>query len=139
VWRQTTYYPFLHASRYGSGSVLDLQVSSPTYANPTFDAVPVLEAVATVNEERETLTIFAVNRGQDAVLPLECDLRGFKGYRVVEHLVLEHPDPKATNSAEAPNTVVSHGNGDASLDEGTLTATLPRLSWNVVRLGKAET
>ncbi|HEV2067129.1 MAG TPA: alpha-L-arabinofuranosidase C-terminal domain-containing protein, partial [Thermomicrobiales bacterium] len=96
---------------------------------------PVLEAVATVDKEHDTLTIYAVNRGQDAALPLRGDLRCFEGYRIVEHLVLEHPDPKATNSAEAPNTVVPHGNGDASLDGGTLTATLPRLSWNVIRLG----
>jgi len=138
VWCQTTYYPFLHASRYGSGNVLHLQIRSPSYANPTFDAVPVLEAVATMDEEHGTLTIFAVNRNQDGMLPLEGDLRGFEGYRVVEHLVLEHRDPKATNRAGAPDSVAPHGNGDASIDRGALTATLPMLSWNVIRLAKPK-
>jgi alpha-N-arabinofuranosidase len=139
AWRQTTYYPFLHASRYGRGSVLDIQVRSPAYNNPTFDAVPLLEAVATIDEEQETLTIFAVNRSQDAVLPLEGDLRALDGYQMVEHLVLEHADPKARNTTVAPATVAPHGNGDASLDGGTLTATLPPLSWNVIRLAQVTT
>ena len=139
AWRQTTYYPFLHASHYGLGSVLDVQVRSPSYDNPTFDAVPLLEAVATIDEAQETVTIFAVNRAQDAALSLEGDLRCLEGYRVVEHLVLEHADPKAANSADAPDTVAPHGNGDASLDGGTLTATLPQLSWNVIRLARAAT
>ena len=29
AWRQTIFYPFLHASRFGQGEVLDLQVRSP--------------------------------------------------------------------------------------------------------------
>ncbi|HEX6291867.1 MAG TPA: alpha-N-arabinofuranosidase [Herpetosiphonaceae bacterium] len=136
AWRQTIYYPFLHASRYGRGTVLDLQVSSPTYANKEFDAVPLLDAVAVLDQEREELSIFAVNRGQEGALPLEGDLRGTMGYRVVEHLVLEHPDPLATNTIERPNEVVPHTRGNAELSDGRLTATLAPLSWNVIRLSR---
>lgn len=136
AWRQTTYYPFLHASRYGRGSVLDLRVRSPHYENPVFDAVPLLEAVATIDDARETVTLFAVNRSQDGPLVLDGDLRFLDGYRVEEHIVLEHRDPKAANTADAPDAVVPHGRGDASLEGGALTATLPRLSWNVIRVGR---
>jgi alpha-N-arabinofuranosidase len=138
VWRQTTYYPFLHASRYGRGVALDVQVSAPAYENDTFGAVPLLDAVATLNEEAEQLTIFAVNRGQDGALPLEGDLRSLAGYAVVEHLVLEHEDPEATNTLERPDTVTPHAGGDAALSAGRLTATLPALSWNVIRLAKRK-
>ena len=31
AWRQTIYYPFLHASRFGRGTVLDLQIRVPHY------------------------------------------------------------------------------------------------------------
>lgn len=136
VWRQTTYYPFLHASRYGRGAVLDLQIITPHYDNPTFDSVPMLEAVATIDEAQDQVTIFAVNRTQEEALPLEGDLRDLSGYRVAEHLVLEHADPKATNTLERPDTVVPHARGDASLDGGRLTAMLPKLSWNVIRLAR---
>lgn len=138
AWRQTTFYPFLHASRYGRGAVLDLQVRSPTYPNETFDAVPLLDSVAVLDEEREELVVFAVHRGQEGPLPLEGDLRGVAGYKVVEHLVLEHADPLARNTVERPDEVVPHTRGDARLADGRLTATLPRLSWNVIRLAKAR-
>ena len=138
LWRQTIYYPFQHAAHFGRGTVLDLQIRSPTYANVRFGAVPLLDAVAVRDEAHETLVIFAVNRGQTGPLPLEGDLRGVSGYRVVEHLVLEHPDPTARNTAAQPTEVLPHAGGDARLANGRLTATLPRLSWNVIRLGKAS-
>ncbi len=84
------------------------------------------------------MTIFAVNRGQEAALPLEGDVRGIGGYHVVEHLVLEHADPLAKNTVEQPNEVVPHNRGDADLSDGRLTATLPPLSWNVIRLANSQ-
>jgi alpha-N-arabinofuranosidase len=138
AWRHTTYYPFLHASCFGRGTVLELQIASPVYDNATFGGVPLLEAIATLDEEHEHLTVFAVNRGQDAPLPLEGDLRAFPELQVVEHLVLEHADPKATNTLERPDEVVPHTGGDAAMRDGRLVATLPKLSWNVIRLARAS-
>jgi len=135
--RETIFYPLLHTSRLGRGTVLDLQVRSPHYENEEFDTVPMLDAAATLNEASEEVTIFAVNRSQHGPLPLEGDLRGVSGYGVVEHLVMEHDDPRAVNTAETPGTVVPHNRGDASLADGRLTATLPKLSWNVIRLSRA--
>ncbi len=137
AWRQTTFWPFLHASRFGRGVALNVaQVSGPRYDDPLFGEVSLLEAVATLDEEHESLTVFAVNRDEDGPLPLEGDIRGLAGYEVIEHLVLEHEDPGATNTAEDPNRVVPHKGGAAAMRDGTLSATLPRLSWNVIRLSK---
>jgi alpha-N-arabinofuranosidase len=138
VWREATYYPFMHASCFGRGTVLHLQVRSPVYRTPTFDAVPLLDAVAVLNEEHEEMTVFAVNRGQEGALPVQGDLRGIGSYRVVEHLVLEQPNPLAKNTVEQPNEVVPHKRGNAKLSDGRLTATLPKLSWNVIRLAKSR-
>jgi alpha-L-arabinofuranosidase len=135
AWRQATYFPFLHASHFGRGDVLDLHISSPCYASREFDEVPLLEAVATIDEEQGRATLFAVNRGQDEALLLEGDLRALPGYEVVEHLVLEHVNPKAINTLARPQEVWPHPRGDASLRDGVLTARLPKLSWNVIRLG----
>ncbi|MDQ3855982.1 MAG: alpha-N-arabinofuranosidase [Chloroflexota bacterium] len=138
AWRHTTYYPFLHASRYGRGTALQLLVQCPHYSNPTFDSVPSLEAVAVLDAEAEHLTVFAVNRDQSEPLQVEGDLRALPGYRVVEHLVLRDDDPKATNTLEQPDRVVPHSGGDARASEGRLSAALPPLSWNVIRLAGGE-
>jgi alpha-N-arabinofuranosidase len=58
---------------------------------------------------------------------------------VVEHLVLEHEDPKATNTAKHPDNVTPHKGGDATIQDGRLTVLLPRLSWNVIRLSRSPT
>jgi alpha-L-arabinofuranosidase len=139
AWRQTIFWPFLHASTYGRGTALNLAVESPRYDNDTFGEVPLLEAVATLNDDSGDLTLFAVNRDQEDSLSLEGDLRSFATYEVVEHLVLQHNDPKATNTAKHPHNVAPHDGGDAAMLNGRLTALLPRLSWNVIRMSQAST
>jgi alpha-N-arabinofuranosidase len=137
AWRQAIYWPFLHASRFGRGAALDVQVRVPSYDTPDGDEVPLVDAIATVDDAAETATIFAVNRSQDETMELAGDLRAFDGYRVVEHLVLAHDDPRARNTVESPDTVVPHDRGDAALAGGALQATLPALSWNAIRLARA--
>ena len=87
--------------------MLDLQIKSPTYACELTDEAPLLEAVATTDEAAETVTIFAVNRSQTESLGIEGDLRSLPGLEVVEHIVLEHEDSKARNTAECPDKVGS--------------------------------
>jgi alpha-N-arabinofuranosidase len=141
VWKQTIFYPFLHASKYGRGTVLDLRVSSPTYATKHYGDVPFLEAVAVTDADSGSMTVFAVNRSQDEKLELEGVLGGFTGLEVVEHIELNHHDPKAVNTAKRPHEVVPHAvSGKARVKEGRLSATLEPLSWNVIRIvtGRAD-
>ena len=136
VWRQTTFYPFLHTSLYGRGAALLPVIDSPVYDTKDFCDVPYLEAIATVNDEADELTIFAVNRDLEEPLILEGRLGNFEGYRVVEHITLTHLDLKAVNTEDNPDNVVPKRNGDAKLDGQLLTATLPKASWNVIRFRK---
>jgi alpha-N-arabinofuranosidase len=136
AWKQTIYYPFYHGSRFGRGVALNLNVSSPVYNDAEFDAVPYLEAVAVWNQAAESVTLFAVNRHLDDPLPLAGDARAFANYRVAEHITLTHPDLNIANTMDNPNNVAPQSNGDARLEEGKLTATLPKASWNVIRLSK---
>ena len=136
-WKQTIYYPFLHASRFGRGTSLDVQLSSPTYVTNQFDEVPVVTATATHNEVAETITIFAVNRHQSEPVLLECDLRALEEFDVVEHLVLTGDDPYAVNTVEQPDLVVPHPFFAAKVSDSRLGAVLPALSWNTIRLAKS--
>jgi alpha-N-arabinofuranosidase len=134
VLRQTIFYPFLHASLHGRGKAMQILIDSPKYPDKDFGDVPWLESVAVWHEENETLTVFAVNRHQMESLSLRGELRGFGGYHIVEHLVLEHSDPYARNTFAQPDAVRPHSRGDAQLNGAEINATLPGLSWNVIRL-----
>ena len=137
AWRQTSFFPFMHASRFGRGTVLRLEPDAPTYEVEGEGAVSALEATAVLDEAGGALTLFAVNRGADA-LPLEVLLRDLGGASVAEHLVLAGDDLDATNTAEAPDRVAPSQGSGASVEDGTLRAELPPRSWNVLRLTGAR-
>jgi alpha-N-arabinofuranosidase len=134
AWRQTIFYPFLHASLFGRGEVLETSIRSPVYENATHGEIPYLESIATFNREAGEVTLFAVNRNAAEELVIEGKLAGFDGYRVREHIVLAHADPKAANTKENPANVTPRSISTTSMEKGALRAVLPRLSWNVVRL-----
>lgn len=135
AWRQTTFFPFAQASRYGRGQVLDLRVAGPTYATAKYGEVPLLHATAVRDPESGAVTVFAVNRSQTEALPLEAALHGLEVSSVVEHSALADADPEARNTLEEPERVVPHAVAGTTLQGGTLRATLEPMSWNVIRLG----
>jgi alpha-N-arabinofuranosidase len=137
-WRQSIYYPLAHASHFGRGVALNLDIHSPAYEDREYGQVPYLEAVAVWNQEAASFTILAVNRHTDAVLPIEGEARAFLDYHVVEHITLTHSDLQARNTAECPDAIVPQRNGDARLEHGILHATLPQASWNVIRLRRSQ-
>lgn len=133
IWKQTIYYPYLHASVYGRGTALDVLVDSPKYDSKDFTDVPVLDAVAVESEEKDYLTIFALNKGtQDLVT--DCDLRDYPGCHVEEMLAYTSPDLKLSNSADCLDRVVPHTSSDYKLEDGRLTVKLAAYSWNVIRI-----
>lgn len=136
AWRQTIFYPYLHASRYGRGIALSTALRASRHDTRDFAGVTDVDSAAVWNDEKEELTIFAVNRDLKDSITLESDLRSFEGYRLKEHIVLENNDLFATNSAEsqpvAPKTVTDRDEQDG----GILKSCLAPASWNVIRLGK---
>ncbi|GAA2449827.1 alpha-N-arabinofuranosidase [Streptomyces glaucus] len=133
AWRQTTFFPFAQASRYGRGEVLDVRVDSPTYRTDKYGEADLLHATA-VRAEDGTVTVFAVNRSRTEPLPLDVALHGLDLTSVVEHSALADADPDARNTLDDPERVTPHTVEGTALDGGRLTAVLEPLSWNVIRL-----
>jgi alpha-N-arabinofuranosidase len=136
AWRQTTFHPFCLTSRYGRGTVLQTLVEAPTYETKRFGAVSSVDSVAVYNDGTEEVTLFAVNKDLEEDMEVTMDLRQFAGMKVLEHAVLEHEDLFAINSEADPENVKPHFGGQSSVSDGTLTAILPKKSWNMIRLGK---
>jgi len=135
-WKQTIFYPFMHASTFGRGEVLQPIINSTKHVTAKHDEVTDIESVSVWNEEKEELTIFAVNRNLEDDVMLTSDVRGLDGYKILEHIVLEHDDLKATNSAGAQR-VQPKKVSQSSLESGEMKSLLHKASWNVIRLGKA--
>jgi len=127
AWRQTIYWPFALASRHGRGTSMELRVDCPSYDNSTYGRVPCLDASAVLSEDGSYLSLFCVNRAQEA-MELELRAAGLEGLRVVEIQELKHPDLKATNTAAAPDRVALR-----SLKVGTGALALSPLSYTFIR------
>lgn len=137
VWRQTIFYPFLHASKYGRGDVLQPLVSTDKHDTAQHDNVTDVESVAVFNEEKEEVTVFAVNRNIEEDVEFTIDIRGMEGYRLLEHIVMESEDRKSCNSLKEEK-VYPKMVKRSELENGMVRSYLTKASWNVIRLGKIK-
>lgn len=135
AWKQTIFYPFLHASKYGRGVALQPVVSTPVHDTKNHCDVTDIESIAVYNEEKDEVTIFAVNRNVKEDVLFEADVRGFEGYRVKEYLALENDDMKVTNSI-VKEQVAPYQKTGYTLENGNFTTVMKKCSWNVIRFGK---
>ncbi len=139
AWRQTIFHPLQQASRHGRGVLLATRLTGATSTDtPSYGASPDIEAVATRNGD--ALTVFVLNRGQAGDTPFAVQLDGATRWRVVEHQVLTSTDTHAINTAEAPAAVAPRAEASTRVEaDGTVSLTLPPLSWHVLRLAPTTT
>ncbi|TDE10675.1 alpha-N-arabinofuranosidase [Jiangella asiatica] len=130
-WRQTTFYPFAHVARFARGKVLRAaEAMSAEHETEKYGRVASIVSAAVWNADDDELVVFVVNRSPWTAHPMEVTLGGeLADYRLVEHLVLSHPDSSATNVAGAPATVVPVSR---PVPDGNLV--LEPVSWNVLRM-----
>lgn len=70
-------------------------------------------------------------------MQVDIDIRSFKGFDVVEHIVLESDNPKATNTFQ-DEQVKPHAKGESFTEEGKVVGIFPKMSWNIIRLQKVK-
>lgn len=126
AWAQTTYYPFLYASRYGRGQTLRAVVNCDTYDADGCRNVPYLECAAVYNGKKREIAVFTVNRSLKEDIELDIQLEDFGNCILQEHIELYAEDIQTTNAADCqPIKPVS-----VSVAEGIV---LKRHSWNMLR------
>ena len=135
AWRQTIFYPFLHASIYGRGIALEPVIKSTKHDTTSYTDVSDVEAIAVYNPENEELTIFAVNRSTEHDVSFTSDLRGFEKYKLIEYIVMESDDMKVVNTLNS-QMVKPEYKSEYTFDEGVFTTNMKKCSWNVIRLGR---
>ncbi len=96
AWRQTIFYPYMYASLYGNGRVLNATVESKSYKSSDGLDAPYL--YTSVIENNDELVVFAVNRSLDEDMELVLD--GFEKFTPSQHTELYCDDLNATNSCD---------------------------------------
>ena len=134
AWRQTIYYPYYFASIYGRGTALQLAQTGPTYKAEVAEAVPYVDVSGVHDEMGDTLTFFVVNRHETEALDLDLALEGFGAAEVIDHQVMVHADVNAVNTSVNPMAVAPAKGKGAAVKAGRLTASLPPLSYQMLRV-----
>ncbi|MDQ1651096.1 MAG: alpha-L-arabinofuranosidase [Cryptosporangiaceae bacterium] len=134
AWRQSIFHPFALTSRHGRGTVLQVEPASPVHETRWLGEVPVLDAVAVLDDESGAVTLFAVNRDQHEELAVDIDLRACPSLTVARRVAVFDDDPDAVNSAAEPGRVTPRPLDGRGIDGGRVSVVLPPLSWNMVRL-----
>lgn len=137
VWEQTIFYPFMHLSNYGRGYTLISQVDSPKHDTKEFTDVPDVESIATISEDGENLTVFAVNRNLDEDVMLDVSLLDFDGFQVIDAIEMSGYDVKAENGVTGCPVKPFKAEKPA-IDNKVMSVPLKPLSWNVIRLAKIK-
>ncbi len=133
--KQTIYYPFQLFRRFAKGTALDVLCQAPTYETSQFGAASLLDASASYDAESGTSAVFIVNRSQQASEPVEIEWQNGAPGKCAHVYQVAGSDPKAANTFEQPNAVVTADLGEATLDGNKLTLRLPPLSFTVVSVG----
>lgn len=134
AWRQTIFYPYYFASRFGRGTSLHLKTDVAGYDAKVADNVPYLDVSAVHDEAAGTVTFFAVNRHPTETLTLDAALQGFAPSAVLDHQVMTHANLRAVNTSAEPLAVAPARGTGALIEDGRLTASLPPHSYQMIRV-----
>ena len=135
AWRQTIYYPFWFASKYGRGYALQQIKDTSKYDTRWYTDVPHVDTSSILSEDGNELVIFAVNRDTEDEITLETKLCDFDGFRVIEHIAMEDTDPMAFNTKDS-EVVKPVSKALPELDGRIMKCSLKPMSWNMIRLRK---
>ncbi|MGW1467199.1 alpha-L-arabinofuranosidase C-terminal domain-containing protein [Streptomyces sp. NPDC002308] len=112
------------------------RIEAPTYETARYGEASVVDAVATVDEDRAA--VFLVNRDLAEAAQVTIDVRGLGSTRITEAVTLADSDVYAKNTLAHQDRVTPAANTGAALVDGLLTIELPPTSWTAVALRRAR-
>jgi alpha-N-arabinofuranosidase len=133
AWRQATFFPFALTSRFARGSVVALRIEAPPIATSLHGPVPVVDGVATYDQESGEAAIFVANRDPREATSISVTAPALDGARLVEALVMSDEDPHACNTRDDTDRVRPR-NLDVERVDGAFRIEMPPASWAIVRL-----
>jgi len=147
ILRNTIFYPYAWALKYGRGRALSIQPEGPGYevaslgkpiediglAAPGFGQVQYLDVMATLQPEQKTATIFVLNRDLENEQELELNWHDLTPSRVIGFETITGNDLKALNTFADPKKVVPQTVANPSVGS-KMSVKVPARSYSVLTL-----
>jgi len=147
ILRNTIYYPYAWALKYGRGRALSIEPEGPSYevdslgkpiediglAVPGFGKVQYLDVMVTHQPEQKTATVFVLNRDLENEQELELNWHDLTPSRVIGFETITGNDLKALNTFSDPKRVVPQTVASPSVGS-KMSVKLPARSYSVLTL-----
>ena len=137
VWRQTIFWPFYYASKYGRGYALHGLYDASTYDTRWYSDVPDVDSAAVLSEDGSRLTVFAVNRDRKDRVPFTLKLLDFDGFTPVAYKALEGYALEEINTADCEK-VQPKDKPLPAVEDKRAVIDLSPASWNMLVLEKKQ-
>jgi alpha-L-arabinofuranosidase len=131
--RQTIYYPYNWALQYARGSVLNLEVESPTYEISKMGQVRYVDVAGTLSPKDGKAAIFVLNRDLSKSRVVEVYWQDKTPGQVLAATLLTGTDLKASNTFEAPRKVAPQDFPKPSTAGGRTRFEVPACSYTVIQ------
>ncbi|PJJ55649.1 alpha-N-arabinofuranosidase [Compostimonas suwonensis] len=135
AWKQTTFFPFALTSALATGSTLVQKLTSDRYTSELYGEVNLVDAVATHDEGSGRTSVFLVNRSQTDAAVVTIDVGALGSAALLDAQTLSDADIHAKNTLAEPTRVGLRPLESVEEADGTITVTLPPVSWSALSLG----
>lgn len=135
AWRQSTFWPFSKTAELANGVVIRPAIAAESYDTVQYGSAPLIDAVATFDEDRGAAAAFLVNRSQTEYVSIDMDVRSIGPLSKVSATSLwDDEDVHAKNTLTEQDRVILRPNVSATLDAGKVRVVLPPVSWTAVSM-----
>lgn len=142
VWNCASRYAYMQLLEYANGTSMQVSVDCPTFDMPGYaiddtsqytgkNNVNYLDTACAWNKEKNTLSVFVINRNPEEEYPLDLDIRGFEGYTKVTHKEMYDKDLEK-KSEYGQDWAEPFDNKNIVLEKGIATTKIKPLSWNII-------
>ena len=128
---QTIFYPFYLMSKYARGTALKSVVECEKYSTKEIFDIPYIDCTSVWDKENNKLVIAILNRSIDKDTDVKIKLADFNPNTKAQHILFNHEDLKAINTAQNPENVIFKNNGDAKIENDTLEVKIEKHSFNL--------
>ena len=122
-------------SRHAAGVSLDALVQVPSHETKRFGEMPLLDVCASFDEANSSGAAFLVNRSLTETLTVDINWQGTPAKTVTGAWQVTGTDPKAANSFENPNAVVSHALSNVEIKDARVSIQVAPMSFTTITVG----
>lgn len=147
VWTSASHFAYMQLLEGAHGTAMRTSIDCETYDMPGYaiddtsqytgkEGVNFIDAATAWDKAKEKITVFVINKNEDTEYPLSLDIKGFEGYKNVEHFVISGDNLEDKSSFENPDLFVPVKDEKTSVENGVIKSHVKPLSWNVFEITK---